>query len=103
MKRAAVAAAGAAAAQAGEKKLFNVALEDGSAVLGPRPDTSSIRDDESWRVKEVPKCFDKFHDVICGAWEQNVLFLSFSLFVCRATNPFFCRIIFDQSNIYDDD
>ncbi len=74
MKRAAVAAAGAAAAQAGETKLFNIALDDGSAVLGPRPDTYSIRNDESWRVKEVPKCFDRFHDVICGACEKPFCF-----------------------------
>jgi hypothetical protein len=66
MKRAAVAAAGIVAASAGEKKLFNVPLNDGSAVLGPRGDTSSIRDDTSWRIKEVPQCFKRFHDVICG-------------------------------------
>ena len=67
MKRAAVAAAGAAAAAAGQTKLSNVALDDGSAVLAPRADTSAIRDDASWRVKEVPQCFKTFHDVICGA------------------------------------
>ena len=67
MKRAAVAAAGAAAAAAGQTKLSNVALDDGSAVLAPRADTSAIRDDGSWRVKEVPRCFKTFHDVICGA------------------------------------
>ena len=60
MKRAAVAAAG-------QTKLSNVALDDGSAVLAPRADTSAIRDDGSWRIKEVPQCFKTFHDVICGA------------------------------------
>ena len=66
-KRAAVAAAASAAAAAGENKLFNVALDDGSAVLGPRSDTASIRDDASWRVRQLPECFKRFHDVICGA------------------------------------
>ena len=71
-KRAAVAAAASAAAAAGEKKLFNIALDDGSAVLGPRADTASIRDDASWRVKELPECFKRFHDVICGASTQRL-------------------------------
>ncbi len=66
-KRAAVAAAATLAAAKGETKLCNIALDDGSAVLGARADTSSIRDDASWRVKEAPACFKRFHDVICGA------------------------------------
>lgn len=70
MKRASVAAAGTVAALAGEKKLFNITLDDGSAVLGPRADTSPIRDDPSWRVREIPQCFKRFHDVICGARER---------------------------------
>ena len=87
MKRAAVAAAGAAAAAAGQTKLSNVALDDGSAVLAPRADTSAIRDDGSWRVKEVPRCFKTFHDVICGA-SQHCFLRACRYCFCTTNNLF---------------
>lgn len=94
-KRAAVAAAATSAAAAGKTKLFNIALDDGSAVLGERADTSSIRRDTDWRVKEAPACFKKFHDVICGEREGAVLFLRSSLFTCRTSYNAICCVIFD--------
>ena len=98
MKRAAVAAAGAAAAAPGQTKLSNVALDDGSAVLAPRADTSAIRDDGSWRVKEAPQCFNTFHDVICGA-SQHCLRRACH-YCCFTTNNLFSLTISNPSPSY---
>jgi hypothetical protein len=101
-KRAAVAAAGSIAAAAGRSNLSDIPLDDGSAVLGPRADTASIRDDASWRVREAPQCFKMFHDVICGA--TRALFLTERdvadyrldrLTYCRTSHPLFRCLVID--------